>query len=174
MRYPLPAVVAALILAGCASVQIDPQKTAATTVAPFDAQLGFNSVSVPEGSRLVAASVDGKPAFCTLRPAWFALGEARNVCFTDDARTGYLDHYYVLGTLRTLTYEAHIPYTIDPGAVVTNSRPMVSDADVAECAYQAQLATVTERGLIMPAIDAANLRTLCLQVKAARRAEGLH
>jgi invasion protein IalB len=109
----LPAV--SLLLAGCASVQLDRQKPAATTLAPFNAQLGLNRVSVPEGSRLAAASIDGKTAFCTLQPAWFALGEARSVCFTDEARTGYLDSYYVLGTLRSLTYNAHIPYTLDAG-----------------------------------------------------------
>jgi hypothetical protein len=88
--FPLPA---GLTVVACASVLVDPQKTAATTLAPFNAQLGFNRVSVPEGSRLAAASIDGKPAFCTIQAAWFALGEARSVCFTDDARTGYFNHY---------------------------------------------------------------------------------
>jgi hypothetical protein len=101
MRFPLPAVLAvALTLAGCAPIQLDPQQQVATTLAPFNAQIGLNRISVPSGSRLLAASVDGKPAFCTIQPAWFALGEARRVCFTDDARSGYLSHYYVLGTLR--------------------------------------------------------------------------
>jgi hypothetical protein len=116
-------------LNGCASVQLDPQKPAATTLAPFNAQLGLNRVSVANGSQLAAASIDGKAAFCTLQPAWFALGEARSVCFTDDAKSGYLDHYYVLGTSRSLTYEAHIPYALNgparPVASVTQaSAPM--------------------------------------------------
>jgi hypothetical protein len=107
MRFLLPAVLAvALTLAGCAPIQLDPQQQVATTLAPFNAQIGLNRISVPSGSRLLAASVDGKPAFCTIQPAWFALGEARRVCFTDDARSGYLSHYYVLGTLRSLTYDA--------------------------------------------------------------------
>jgi hypothetical protein len=56
--------------AGCASVQLDPQPQVATTLAPFNAQK----------SRLLAASVDGKPAFCTIQPAWFALGEPAPAC----------------------------------------------------------------------------------------------
>ena len=113
MRFLL--LVVALILAGCASVQLDPQPAVGTRLAPFNAQIGLNRISVPSGSRLLAASVDGKPAFCTTQPAWFAIGEARRVCFTDDARSGYLSHYYVLGTLRSLTYDANIPYSLDPG-----------------------------------------------------------
>jgi hypothetical protein len=115
MRFLLLAV--ALALASCASVQLDPQPAVATTHVPFNAQIGFNRISVPSESRLLAASVDGKPAFCTIQPAWFAIGEARRVCFTDDARSGYLSHYYVLGTLRSLTYDANIPYSLDPGGI---------------------------------------------------------
>jgi hypothetical protein len=167
-------IMAVTLLAGCASVQLDPQRVVATTAASFNAKLGLNSVSVPLGSQLVAASVDGKSAFCTVKPAFFAIAEARQVCFTDTGKTGILDHYYVLGTLRSLIYDAHIPYTLGSTTVVAAPpEPMVSAADVAECEYQAQAATVTEPGLIMPAFDAANLRNLCLRAKAARRAEGL-
>jgi hypothetical protein len=170
MRIVL-AVFVASSLAGCPSVQLNTQGEAATTLAPFDAQLGLNRVSVPSGSQLLAASIDGHPAFCTKEAGWFALGEARGVCFTDATGSGYLDRYYVQGTLRSLTYSAHIPYLVEP-ASSPDSRPSatVTAADMAECAYQAQLATVGERGILMPAVDAANLRALCLKAAAARNA----
>jgi hypothetical protein len=172
MRIVLIAVFVASCLAGCASVRLNAQREAATTLAPFDAQLGLNRVSVPSGSELLAASIDGHAAFCTKEAAWFALGEARGVCFTDTARSGYLDRYYVEGTLRSLTYSAHIPYLIEP-AGAPGSRPSatVTAADMAECVYQAQLATVGERGILMPAVDAANLQALCFKAAAARNAE---
>jgi hypothetical protein len=118
---------ACLMLAACASVQIDPQQHVATTLAPFNAQIGFNRVSVPSGSPLVAASVDGKPAFCTVRAAWFAIGEARSVCFTDEANDGHLTRYYVLGTLRSLTYEANIPYSLMTKSDVAQLKQQLTD-----------------------------------------------
>jgi hypothetical protein len=90
MRIVL-AVFVASSLAGCASVQLNTQGEAATTLAPFDAQLGLNRVSVPSGSQLSAASIDGHPAFCTKEAAWFALGDARGVCFTDAAESEVRD-----------------------------------------------------------------------------------
>ncbi len=118
------AVALLVALAGCAlgSVQLDPQKEVATTIAPFDAKLGFNRVTVPVGSRLAAATIDGEPAFCTTQPAFFAMGEARGVCFTDAGKTGYLDRYYVLGTIKNLRYDAHIPYTLNSETAFGNAR----------------------------------------------------
>lgn len=138
-----------LLLTSCASVQIDPQQPIATTLAPFNAQLGLNRVSVPEGSRLAGALIDGKAAYCTVDPAWFAIGEARSVCFTDEARSGYLDKYYVLGTLKTLTYEAHIPYTINPTsgwAPTLGARPPSSSLTPIERPEEAILRPATISG----------------------------
>jgi hypothetical protein len=179
MRFLLPAVLAvALTLAGCASVQLDPQQQVATTLAPFNAQIGLNRISVPSGSRLLAASVDGKPAFCTIQPAWFALGEARRVCFTDDARSGYLSQYYVLGTLRSLTYDANIPYTLDPGGIAAlqaAAPPVLTQEDVLFCQMQGQMtagaADQGHGGMIYSALNAAaagaQVRNTCLQMRAA-------
>src|SRR5690242_7288117 len=101
-----------VLLATCAQVQVDGNRPAAVTSTPFAAKLGFNRVEVAENSRLSAATIDGKPAFCTPFPAYFAIGESRAVCFTDPDGTGYLTSYYVLGTLRSQTFDAHIPYTL--------------------------------------------------------------
>jgi hypothetical protein len=172
------AFVIAASLAGCASVQVDPQPAVATTLAPFNAQIGFNWISVPSGSRLLAASVDGKPAFCTIQPAWFALGEARRVCFTDDARSGYLSHYYVLGTLRSLTYDANIPYALDPGGIVgleAMAPSQLTREDVLYCQMQGQMtsgiADQGHGGIIYSAPNAAvagaQVRNTCLQMRAA-------
>ena len=182
MRFLLPealAVAVTLALAGCASVQLDPQPAVATTLAPFNAQIGLNRISVPSGSRLLAASVDGKPAFCTTQPAWFALGEARRVCLTDDARSGYLSHYYVLGTLRSLTYDANIPYSLDPGGIAALKAvappPALTQEDVLFCQMQGQMtAGVADQGhggIIYSGLNAAaagaQVRNTCLQMRAA-------
>ncbi len=111
-KFMIPA--AAALLAGCSATHIDTQRIAAVTTAPFSERLGFNKVSVPSGSPLYAAWVDDKPAFCTVNPAWFAILEARTVCFTDAANSGYLTRYYVADTLAGLTNEAHIPYIVAP------------------------------------------------------------
>jgi hypothetical protein len=102
-----------LVLSGCASVERISHPEIATIHQNFDARLGVNRVFLASGSRLVMSMVDGSPAFCSTIPAYFALGESRGVCFFDSAGSGYLDKYYVLGTLRNLTYEAHIPYSME-------------------------------------------------------------
>jgi hypothetical protein len=108
---------ACLALAACASVQVDPQQRVAATLAPFETKIGLLAgVSVPAGSPLVAASLDGKPAFCTVKPAYYAVGESRPICFTDDTNSGVFSRYYILGTLRSLTYEASVPYAISTQA----------------------------------------------------------
>jgi hypothetical protein len=119
-RYLLPIG----LLAACAQVQVDGSRPAAVTSAPFAATLGFNRVDVPENSRLTAATLDGKSAYCTPFPAYSAPGERRAVCFTDPDGTGYLTSYYVLGTLRNQIFDAHIPYTL----VGTASRTVASSA----------------------------------------------
>jgi hypothetical protein len=179
LRFLLPmALTFALTLAGCASVQLDPQPTVATTLAPINAQIGINRISVPSGSRLLAASVDGKPAFCTTQPAWFALGEARRICLADDARSGYLSHYYVLGTLRSLTYDANIPYSLHPGGIAALQAvapPALTQEDVLFCQMQGQMtAGVADQGhggMIYSALNAgaagAQVRDTCLQMRAA-------
>jgi hypothetical protein len=100
------------LLAACANVQVDGNSPAAVTGAAFAATLGFARVEVPANSRLSAAVIDGKPAFCTPFPAYYVPGERRAVCFFDNDRTGYLTSYYVLGTLRSETFDAHIPYAL--------------------------------------------------------------
>ena len=112
-------------LMGCASVQINPSRDVATTQAPFEATLGLGTrISVAEGAKLDIATVDGKAAFCTSGPAYFSLGEARPICFFDSANSGYLDKYYVLGTLRSLTYDAHVPYSMIDNIAVKASHPL--------------------------------------------------
>jgi hypothetical protein len=169
----LAAAIAASV-AGCASVQIDPQPPVATTLAPFNARLGLNHISVPSGSLLRAASLDGKPALCTERPAYFALGESRSICFMDEAGSGRFSQYYVLGTLRSLTYPADVPYALGPGATaalqsVASPTPEQIDSrrrTDAECRYEAAQGSANTPGLLMPAAVFGNLYRLCMQARA--------
>jgi hypothetical protein len=135
MQLRIVMVAALLLVAGCASIQVTRTDEIATTHEAFDARLGFNRVSLPLGSRLAVSKVDGQPAFCTLGPAFFELGGSRGVCFFDTVNSGYLDKYYILGTLRSLTYDAHIAYSL-----TTDLRPDADEraraADVAQCRYE--------------------------------------
>jgi hypothetical protein len=180
--------IAALI--GCSSVQLDPQRPAATTLAPFNAQLGLNRVSVPVGSALAPALVDGQPSYCTVQPAWFALGESRSVCFLDEQRSGHFDSYYVTGTLSRLRYPANIPYSLqgpfgpaqraDPALLDARDRQIstarVSAADQAECrlmaskSYQMHDATRPIAFGLEASGWASQTYDMCMQAKEARRA----
>jgi hypothetical protein len=44
----------------------------------------------------------------------------------------------------------------------------LTDADVAQCRYEAAAATVNTRGILMPAIEEANLRDQCLRAARMR------
>jgi hypothetical protein len=154
----------ALALAGCSTVQDNPDIGAAKTLAPFNAALGFARVSVPAESALLGASLDGAPAFCTPFPAYFVLGDRRGVCFLDTANSGYFDGYYILGTLRGEVFAAHVPY------VVTAAAPAVqaSEAAAARCDYEAQVATVNSPGLLARLADYDRIYGACLRAAAVR------
>jgi hypothetical protein len=127
-------VVVFLTVSGCASVQTNPSLGTATTLAPFQADLGGLGarIELPNASLLAAAEIDGKRAYCTVAPAYFQFGERRSICLFDHANNGWFDAYYVLGTLRSLTYPAHVPYSIGTPPAYGSAGPTV--ADVARCA----------------------------------------
>lgn len=162
------ALAAAFGMAACASVELHPQQPVARTIAPYDARFGLSRLELPAGMPLVAASLDGKPAFCTIQPVFHQIGESRNVCLTDDAKTGYFDHYYVLGTLSSLTYDAHIPYAIDGNAMALQTAVQTEQANRAQCDYEAASASAGVPGLIPALITNANLHSLCMRAAAAR------
>jgi hypothetical protein len=177
-------------LVGCSSVQLDPQRPAATTLAPFNAQLGMNRVSVPVGSQLAPALVDGQPSYCTMQPAWFTLGESRSVCFLDERRSGNFDSYYVTGTLSRLRYPANIPYSLQgPFGPAQRADPALPDArdrqisaarqiaaDQAECKLLAsqsyQMHDASHPTLLGLEASGWSNQTydMCMEAKAARRA----
>jgi hypothetical protein len=114
MKRTIILALAALALAGCATVQVDPKLQLAVTRAPFEEQHLMSRISVPNGSPMVAATVDGKPAFCPVALAFFpAVDAPRSICFfVDEANAGYLDKGYILGTLHSQTFDAHVPYAL--------------------------------------------------------------
>jgi hypothetical protein len=170
---------ALFLIAGCASIEVARTDVIATTHEAFDARLGFNRVSVPSGSRLAVSKVDGQPAFCTVRPAFFELGGGRGVCFFDTQNSGYLDKYYILGTLRSLTYDAHITYslTTDLGP---RAEERAQTADQAQCQYETDGSGAIGPFYTAPGMGAALLAAtvnedramrLCMAAKGAQRAQ---
>jgi hypothetical protein len=177
-RLPAVAIAVLVALSGCASVEVTKSDGNARTQTPFEARIGLSHVAIPAGSRLVIAKVDGRPAFCTVRPVFFATGEGgRGVCLFDSSGSGYLDKYYILGALRSLTYDAHIAYGLE-SSVAPTAQERVAIADQAQCQYEAQQATVGYAGYqptlagsvgasIAQAAEYNNLLRLCLNARAA-------
>jgi hypothetical protein len=178
---------AAAALVGCSSVQIDPQRPAATTLAPFNAQLGLNRVSVPVGSQLAPALVDGQPSYCTMQPAWFAILEKRSVCFLEEKRSGNFESYYVTGTLSQLRYPANIPYALmgpfgpaqraDPALLDARDRQIAvahqAEADKVECDLQGSMAGASSADHSLLGLDAwawsSHVFNKCMELKAMQR-----
>ena len=158
------AVAVILCLTGCASVQMNPQMGEAVTHAPLEASIGFGHVVIPENSQLVGANIDGKPAYCTQFAAYFVPGESRSVCLSDSNRDGFFDRYYVMGTISSAVYPAHVPYTVTEARAAGADGPSV--ADLARCNYQAYAGSMYSFGLLARSINEANLRSLCLQSAA--------
>jgi hypothetical protein len=137
MRRLMMATVGLALLAGCASVQTIPTNEVATTQEPFDAVIGIglNTVHVAQGAPLAISVVDDKRAFCTRTAAYHSLGASRGVCFFDTKNSGFLDSYYILGTLRSFTYDAHLPYSITAN-YVTSMIERIDNRDRTQCAYE--------------------------------------
>ena len=62
------------------SVHPDNSLGVAQTHAALNQRLGLNRVSVPSGTLLRGAMMDGHPAYCTVGPAYFSLADNRAVC----------------------------------------------------------------------------------------------
>jgi hypothetical protein len=187
MHRIIATALAAAALVGCSSVQIDPQRPAATTLAPFNAQLGLNRVSVPVGSQLAPALVDGQPSYCTMQPAWFAILEKRSVCFTDELRSGHFSSYYVTGTLSSLRYPADIPYALmgpfgpaqaaNPALLNARDRQAQAihqaEADKVECQLQGSMAGASSADHSLLGLDArawsSHVFNKCMELKAMQR-----
>jgi hypothetical protein len=141
-------------------------------LAPFQADLGGLGarIEVPNASLLAGAEIDGKRAYCTVAPAYFQFGERRSICLFDHANNGWFDAYYVLGTLRSLTYPAHIPYSIGTPPVYGSAGPTV--ADVARCAdesaapYNPLLGVIP---LVVQMMQEKSTRDMCLSAAASAR-----
>jgi hypothetical protein len=149
-----------VILSACASVQTLRTDEVATTQEPFDAVLGFNTVHVAQGAPLSVSMVDDKRALCTRTAAYHSLGASRGVCFFDTKSSGILDSYYILGTLRSLTYAAHVPYSITSHYIPTAIK-RADNIDRAQCAYESG---VSEDGSVGTELMAALVTPLIITV----------
>ena len=85
----------------------------------FAMSIGFASVRIAAGALLVQAEVGGSPAYCTVQPAYFVVGEARSVCLFDTRGQGRFELLYVVGTISSIRYTVDIPYS--SGEVVAGS-----------------------------------------------------
>lgn len=119
LRYA-PFLSAVLLLSACAPVALrsdDPRR--AVVLAPYQRAIGINALNVSEGQVLYASLVDGREAWCSTGPVFFALGEARPACFADprggSMPEGWLKTAYIAGTLRSLWYDVDIPYRVVVG-----------------------------------------------------------
>lgn len=82
-------------------------KTNMTTLQDgYSSSIGLAKIEAPKGTILTKASALGRHALCTAQPTYFALGEARPVCFFDDDGDGKLEKVWIVGTLATFVYEA--------------------------------------------------------------------
>ena len=110
MERIVTAALALALLAGCASATRDPGGYGrAVLVDPIERGLGANAVRAAPGTVLSAAHVDGRPALCTEGAAYFALAEARRVCFFDDHGLGKVDEGWVVGTLAATSFAVTPP-----------------------------------------------------------------
>ncbi len=85
----------------------------AVTRAAFSTSILFSKIAIPAGSQLLQAAVDGALAYCTIRPAYFAVGESRSVCLFDTRGAGIFDQFYIVDTLSTIRYDASVPYRVE-------------------------------------------------------------
>lgn len=182
-------------LTACASIQASPSNEAAVTTEPFVKNIGFGRISVPMGTVLVPAIVDGRPSFCSVARLYSTLGESRSVCFFDTIKSGVFDQCYIVDTIKSFPCQAHVPYlTVNPNSrLAGGSDPMplgerssetlqrvdtaqrqqrLLEADMAECRFQAAAATATDKNVLWPVFSSANVIDLCMEAKAARRRSG--
>lgn len=104
-------------LAGCATVQLrtaDPRR--AIVLAPYERTIApFGSVVVPEGTVLYPSLLDGRDAWCSTVPVYYAPGDARPMCFMQEApgvTEGWLREGYVARTASGFRYDVDVPYRV--------------------------------------------------------------
>lgn len=182
-------------LTACASVQVVPSNEAAVTTEPFVKKIGFGQISVPIGTVLIPAIVDGRQSYCSTARLYSTLGDNRSVCFFDTTGTGTFDQCYVADTLKSFPCPVHVQYVrvsansrlaggTEPTAPSSTQNETLKrveaaqnqqrlwEADFAECRFQAAAATAADKNVIWPIFSGANVIELCMEAKAARRRAG--
>jgi hypothetical protein len=127
-----------LSVAGCAHIEYT-NGTDAKTIEPYTLSYGLGaSVNVPGGTDMRMALVDGKQAYCTIRPVTQVFGDsARGACFFDTKQSGYFDKFYMLGTASmAITPDVHIAYVL----LGANNQPVHAVNPVDSDALKAALA----------------------------------
>jgi hypothetical protein len=134
------------LLSGCAHIDYR-NWTSARTIEPFSRSFGIDAtMDVLNGTEMRAAKVDGKLAYCTVRPVIRRFGEApRGGSFFDTNQSGYFDKFYMLGTAsiaNVFSPDIHIAYVVLDG--MAQPHLMVNPE---AAAFQAAVAKRDEGGL---------------------------